>query len=53
MEINEAISYFARDIDDDLYSSLHREACKMAVDALRAQQAADHLRDVAERKEYD
>lgn len=47
MDINEAIRYFARDIDDDIYSSLHRTACKMAVDALRAQLDADHVRGSA------
>lgn len=47
MDINDAIAHFEQYVDNDVYSDAHRTACKMAVDALRAQLAADHVSDAA------
>lgn len=41
MEINDAIAHFAQYLDSPLYTETHKIACKMAIDALRAQQKAE------------
>lgn len=47
MDINDAISYFEQYVDNDLYTDKHKAACKMAIDALRAQQKADQNNQLA------
>lgn len=47
MDVKDAIAHFERYLDNEFYTDKYKAACKMAIDALRAQLAADHVRDAA------